>query len=123
MKRWLWILVIGLPLLAVFEVVETIRSVDIAHQMSAPRYVDTTENALSNLDGNALAKLSASLLNDHKKMAEWWRWAGNTYKTTTYILLGLVFMLAAILGIVLWRMPSNLAFESGRSKSGAPAQR
>lgn len=123
MRSWLWILVIAIPILATLQVVGTIRSIDATHAVTAPRYVEATESALSQLDSKALSKLSASLLNDHKKMAEWWRWAGNTYETTTYILLGLVFMLAAILAIVLWRMPSNPALESGRAKSGATAQR
>ena len=112
MKRWLWILVVALPILATFQVIGTDRSIDTMHDVVAPRYVETTESALSQLDSKALAKLSASLLNDHKKMAEWWRWARDSYELTTYMLLGLVFLFAAILGAILWRMPSNPALNT-----------
>jgi len=119
-KKWLWILVIALPILAAFETIATVRSVDVAHQVVSPRHVDATESALAQLDSKALAKLSASLLNDHKTMSDWWRWAQNAYEMMLYLLLGVVFLFAAILAAVLWRMPSNPALKNGAAKSGCP---
>ncbi len=123
MRKWSWIFVVLLPLIAASETISTIGAVDFAYRAITPKYVPVTESQLAELDSKLLAKATISAIEEHKKMAEWWRWAGNTYETTTYILLGLVFMLAAILAIVLWRMPSNPALESGRAKSGATAQR
>ncbi len=114
MKKWLWILVIALPILVAFETIATVRSVDVAHQVVSPRYVEATESALAQLDSKALAKLSASLLSDHRTMSDWWRWAQNAYEMMLYLLLGVVFLFAAILAAVLWRMPSNPALQTER---------
>jgi hypothetical protein len=112
MRKWLWVLVIALPVLATLQVIGTVQSVGNSHQVVAPRYVEATERALAELDSKTLAKLSANLLSDHKKMAAWWNWARDAYELTSYVLLALVFLFAAVLGVVLWRMPSNPALNT-----------
>jgi len=107
MKKWLWILVLALPILATLEVIATVGNIEFAYQVAAPKYAEVTESDLTHLDIKALAKLSTSLMSDHKKMAEWWSSARDTYKLLTYALLGLVFLFAAILGAVLCERPGR----------------
>ena len=118
MKKWLWVIVVSLPIISALWTVDTLRSVDFGYRVAAPRYAEANESALAQLDNKSLAKLSASLLNDHKKMGEWWRGARGAYDVLIYGLLIVVFLMAAILGAILWRMPSNPALntDAGRAQ-------
>ena len=119
MKKWLWVLVIALPILATIEVIATIKNVDFAYRMSSPKYAEVTESELAHLDSKSLARLSLSLMGDHRRMTEWWNSTRDTYALMVYLLLGLVFLFAAILGVVLRRMPPGSTLD----KDAGPAAR
>jgi hypothetical protein len=119
MKKFLWALVISLPVLSTIWTLDTVRSIGVGYELIAPRYPEVTEASLTQLDSKALVKLAANVMNRDKALSEWWRVARESYDLLTYALLGFVFLLAAAMADLLRRMPSNPPLNDGRAKSGA----